>query len=175
MLKGLSYYLLISVLSSALTVLAQTITPLPEPSAEYKKRHSPREDGDLQLSISTGQSTYVRGKNLVIAIDLKNVSTEPFWFRSFVEHDEGQLNGFVLRVTNNSGQELPLLPQPSPGFRSHTAFALLPGQALHDQLVVNRLVNISSAGQYNMQVSWKYHKSERKITSNVIAVTVPPL
>jgi hypothetical protein len=175
MVKRLSgYYLLISALSTPLAGLAQTTNSPPAPPAEYQKAHPPREDADLKLSISSSQASFTKGKDLVVDVDLTNVSTEPFWFRSFVEHNEGQLNGFVLRVINSAGQDLPLLPQQPPGRRSRGAYTLQPGQVLHDHLIVNNLVNLSPGEKYNIQVTWKYHKSERRIASNVITVTIPP-
>lgn len=171
--KRSAYYLLYSAVSTPLVGLVQTTNALPPPTVEYQKAHPTREDVDLKLSISASQASSTKSKDLVIDVDLTNVSTEPFLFRSFVEHNEGQLNGFVLRVTNSVGQELPLLPLQAPGRRSRGAYTLQPGQVLHDHLIANKLVNLSPGEKYQIQVTWKYHKSERRIASNVITVAAP--
>jgi hypothetical protein len=154
--------------------LAQHTSPLPQPTEEYRKAHPPREDGDLELSIAAEGFSGGAAKERLIDVSVKNISSEPFWFVWTVGNNEGELNGFVIKVTDSAGQEIPLLPQHKLLKRSRGAYSLQPGQILYDHLDIDRLVGLTAPGEYKVQVKWKYRVSERWIQSNIISVVVPP-
>ena len=151
---------------------AQTGPPTTSPPTEIKKNQAAREDGDVELSIGTTKSSFVAGEPLVLDILFKNVSGEPFWFHSFIEHNEAQLNGFVVTVTNSLGDELPLLPQRHIGGRSRGVYTLQPEQVLHDGMIINNLVDISRPDTYAIRVKWKYHNLDKVVQSNVLKVII---
>jgi hypothetical protein len=161
-------------LSIPSAIESQTTTPpMSEPSPEFRKAHPAREDGELQLSISPDPLSAVVGKDMLLNIDLKNMSAEPFRFHFTFGHNEAELNGFVVKVKNGSGEDVPVIPQaPTRGMRSRSAFELQSGQVVHDHLIVNHLVDMSQPGTYKIHVRWKYRKSEKWIDSNVITAVV---
>ena len=160
--------------SIPLAIESQTTTPpMAEPSPEFRKAHPAREDGELQLSISPNPLSAAVGKALLLKIDLKNTSAEPFRFHFTFAHNQAELNGFVVKVTNGAGEDVPAITQaPTRGFRSRSSFELQSGQVLHDHLIVNHLVDMSQPGTYKIHVRWKYRKSEKWIDSNEITVVV---
>jgi hypothetical protein len=153
----------------------QDVTPpIYETSPEFKKAHPTREDNDLELTLATKTPVLVKGEPLLLNIDLKNVSPEPFRFNFTRAENQAEFDGFAVKVKNGNGEELPALPYDSigRGFRSRSAYVLQSGQTVHEHLVVNHLVDISAPGTYTMYVTWKYQRSERRIQSNVITVEV---
>jgi hypothetical protein len=172
--KYLRNCLLLLTPSIPLSIESQTTTPpMAEPSPEFRKAHPAREDGELQLSISPNPLSAAVGKDMLLNIDLKNTSAEPFRFHFTFAHNQAELNGFVVKVKNSAGEEVPLMTQePARGFRSRSSFELQSGQVLHDHLIVNHLVDMSQLGTYKIHVRWKYRKSEKWIDSNEITAAV---
>jgi len=157
------------------SVRPQTTTPpMSEAPPEFQRAHPAREDGDVELSISTARAPSVIrvGSDLPINIDLKNISPEPFRFHFTFAHNQAELNGFIAKVTNSAGEELPLVPPQPAGFRSKSSFVLQSGQVLHDHLVLNHLVDLSRPGTYTVRVKWKYRRLNKWVESNTITVVV---
>jgi hypothetical protein len=150
--KDPRYCLLLLTLFIPLAIESQTTTPpMSEPSPEFRKAHPAQEDGELQLSISPDPLSAVVGKDMLLNIDLKNTSAEPFRFHFTFGHNEAELNGFVVKVKNGAGEELPIIPRaPTRGMKSGSAFELQSGQVVHDHMIVNRLVDISQPGTYKI-------------------------
>jgi hypothetical protein len=172
--KYLRYCLLLLTLSIPLAIESQTTTPpMAEPSPEFRKAHPTQEDGELELSISPNPLSAAVGKDMLLNIDLKNTSAEPFRFHFTFAHNQAELNGFVVKVKNGAGEDVPVITQaPTRGMRSRSSLELQSGQVVHDHLIVNHLIDMSQPGTYRIHVRWKYRKSEKWIDSNEITAVV---
>lgn len=130
---------------------------------------------NVSLTISTKAQVVKSGADVVVDILLTNTSKETCLVSEYLEFQQAEMNGFKPVVTNSDGKVLDLMPRPrSSKAASRGMMHLQPGKSVDDSLLLNKLVDLSSPGVYQVQIRRLESRTNTEVRSNVVTITVTP-
>jgi hypothetical protein len=139
----------------------------------------------FSLAISVKEHTVKAGSEVPMQIVLTNTSADQIAIRGGEPPDAGKRDGYILDVRNAAGEFVPntayLNFQPFkaylflPGeanFFDRSFHGLKPGETLTNEVILDKLFDLSQPGKYTIQARRADENSKAVAKSNIIKVTV---
>jgi hypothetical protein len=147
---------------------SMTGSALAQPASSSPTKNKP------PLSLHIRISRTVKSDQIPLEVTLKNISSHDVSLGVAFEPPPWAVI-YSLDVRNGEGRQVkerPIMEKNRWWTTSGPLFELRPGQAFHDQLLVNRLFDLDQPGKYTIAAKWGNSNGHQIVSSNRITVTV---
>ena len=106
---------------------------------------------------------------------MKNMHKDKYCHKVIGETGRADLNGYNVEATDSDGTTYPMLKQKRLRAWSISSECIVHGKTTSEEMYVDKLVDLSKPGVYNLRVSHRDNMTNEMVWSNSIAVTITPV
>jgi hypothetical protein len=141
----------------------------------------------FSIHISTSKDTVKAGTEIELKIVVKNISNHEIGFTRSNGKDQAELSYYTVQIRDVKGNSAPEtilsrvlrgedVPSQGPWVLngSDVMYRLRPGDTLDDEMIVNKLFNLSEPGRYTIQKQRADDSSGVVARSNQVTISITP-